>query len=69
LLFSFLTTDANAVVAPVHPKAMPVLLLDEAARETWLSGSIEAALALQRPARKDAVRIVATGQKEDGRNA
>jgi putative SOS response-associated peptidase YedK len=28
LLFSFLTTEPNAVVAPVHPKAMPVLLLD-----------------------------------------
>jgi putative SOS response-associated peptidase YedK len=25
-LFGFLTTDANAVVAPVHPKAMPVTL-------------------------------------------
>ena len=24
LLYAFLTTDANAVVAPVHPKAMPV---------------------------------------------
>jgi putative SOS response-associated peptidase YedK len=34
LLYSFLTTAPNSVVAPVHPKAMPVLLLDEAARET-----------------------------------
>ena len=25
-LFGFLTTDANAIVAPIHPKAMPVIL-------------------------------------------
>ena len=66
LLFSFLTTEPNKVVAPVHPKAMPVLLLNEAARETWLAGSAAAALALQRPAANGALRIVATGQKQDG---
>jgi putative SOS response-associated peptidase YedK len=65
LLFSFLTTAPNAVVAPVHPKAMPVLLLDEAARETWLTGTIEEALALQRPAPDGSIRIVATCRKED----
>ena len=65
LLFSFLTTEPNAVVAPVHPKAMPVLLLDEADRETWLTGSVDAALALQRPAADDVLRIVATGGKTD----
>ena len=69
LLFSFLATDANAAVAPIYPKAMPVFMLDEAARETWLSGSVDAALALQRSAPEDAVQIVATGQKEDGLNA
>ena len=26
-LFGFLTTEANAVVAPIHPKAMPVILM------------------------------------------
>ena len=46
LLFSFLTTEANADVAPIHRKAMPVLLLDELGRETWLKGSMEEALAL-----------------------
>jgi putative SOS response-associated peptidase YedK len=66
LLFAFLTTEPNAEVAPIHAKAMPVLLLDEAARETWLTGSLEAALALQRPAPDDALRIVATGSKKDG---
>jgi putative SOS response-associated peptidase YedK len=66
LLFSFLTTAPNAVVEPVHAKAMPVLLLTEDERETWLTGSLEDALALQRPAPDGAARIVATGQKQDG---
>jgi putative SOS response-associated peptidase YedK len=65
LLFSFLTTEANATVAPIHAKAMPVCLLTEADRETWLTGSIDAALALQRPAANDALRIVATESKTD----
>jgi len=65
LLFSFLTTHPNDVVKAIHPKAMPVLLLDELARETWLHGDVEAALALQRPAPEDALRIVARGEKQD----
>lgn len=31
-LYSFLTTEANGVVGPVHPKAMPMLLTTE---EEW----------------------------------
>jgi len=30
LLFSFLTTEANSVVAPIHERAIPVQLLDDA---------------------------------------
>jgi putative SOS response-associated peptidase YedK len=58
LLFSFLTTEPNQVVAPIHPKAMPVLLLDEAAVEQWLTGSSEEALALQKPAPDDAIELL-----------
>jgi len=65
-VFAFLTTESNTLVEPIHPKAMPVLLLTQADRETWLTGSIEDALALQRPASDDALRVVATGQKQDG---
>jgi putative SOS response-associated peptidase YedK len=65
LLFSFLTTSPNAEVAPIHPKAMPVLLLDEAAREMWLNGTMDQALALQRPTPDRTLKIVATGEKED----
>jgi putative SOS response-associated peptidase YedK len=65
LLFSFLTTHPNDVVKAIHPKAMPVLLPDELARETWMHGTAEEALALQRPAPDDALRIVAKGLKLD----
>jgi putative SOS response-associated peptidase YedK len=47
-LFSFLTTDANDVVQPIHPKAMPVILIDPAKQIEWLSGG-EESLQLQRP--------------------
>lgn len=66
LVFSFLTTDANATVAPIHPDAMPVLLIDKAERETWMNAPMGEALTLQRPAAKNAVRVVAKGAKQDG---
>lgn len=65
LLFAFLTTEPNAEVAPMHEKAMPVLLTDREARETWLNGSEEEALALQGPAPDDTLQIVATGSRQD----
>jgi putative SOS response-associated peptidase YedK len=47
-VFAFLTTDANPLVEPIHPKAMPVLL-DEEGEERWLSCSFEEAVALAKP--------------------
>jgi len=44
---------------------MLVMLLDYVAREPWLTESIDQALALQRSAAEDAVRIVASGKKEN----
>ena len=35
-LFGFLTTEANAIVAPVHAKAMPVILTTPAEVDRWL---------------------------------
>lgn len=46
--FGFLTTEPNGVVAPVHAKAMPVILTEPDEWETWLTSPPEEALKLQR---------------------
>ncbi len=33
-IFAFLTTEPNAVVVPIHPKAMPVILTEADEIET-----------------------------------
>jgi hypothetical protein len=40
-LYAFLTTQPNAVVAPVHSKAMPVLLTTADEQAAWLSAPLE----------------------------
>jgi hypothetical protein len=49
LLYSFLTLEANGMVGPIHPKAMPP----------------EEALKLQRPPPDEMLQIVAEGAKSD----
>jgi putative SOS response-associated peptidase YedK len=63
-LFGFLTTEPSEVVAPIHPKAMPVILTTKREIETWLTAPAEEALKLQRPF--DGLEIVARGVKKDG---
>jgi putative SOS response-associated peptidase YedK len=69
LVFCFLTTEASPDVAPIHPDATPVLLLDEDAGETWMKAPMEEALFLQRHPPAGALRIVAAGEKSDGANS
>ncbi len=64
-LFAFLTTESNDVVRPIHAKAMPVLLTTPEEWNIWLTGSVEDAIALQKPLANDALHIVATGAKSD----
>jgi putative SOS response-associated peptidase YedK len=65
-LFAFLTTEPNAEVGAVHPKAMPVILTTPEEIDTWLSASTEEALALQRPLPDGVLVVVARGEKQDG---
>ena len=60
-LFAFLTCDPNAVVAPIHPKAMPVILTQKAEMQTWLSAPWSEAGKLQRPLKDDLLEEVVEG--------
>ncbi|MBB3951705.1 SOS response-associated peptidase [Aureimonas jatrophae] len=63
--FGFLTTEANAVVGAVHPKAMPVILTGPDEFDLWLGSEWREAVRLQRPLPDEALREVARGARED----
>jgi len=64
LLFAVLATLPNDTVRPINPDTMPTILTEDD-WETWLSGDIDTALALIRPAPSEAVDLVATGEERD----
>jgi putative SOS response-associated peptidase YedK len=64
-LFGFLTTDANAEVGAVHPKAMPVILTRDEELDAWLEAPWPEAARLQRPLPDGSLRIVARGERKD----
>jgi len=64
-LFGLLTTDANAEVGAVLPKAMPVILTREEELEAWLLAPWPEAARLQRPLPDGALWVVARGDKKD----
>ena len=57
-LFGFLTCEPNAIVRPIHSKAMPVLLTCREEVETWLTAPVEEAIKLQRPLPDEELKIV-----------
>lgn len=64
-LYAFLTTEPNAEVGAVHPKAMPVILTTPEECEAWMTVPWEQASALQRPLPDGSLDIVARGAKKD----
>jgi putative SOS response-associated peptidase YedK len=62
-VFSFLTTDPAEVVKPIHDKATPLILSSPEEIETWLIGSAEEALALQKPAKPGVLVLLPLEQK------
>ena len=63
-VYSFLTTDPNAVVQPVHAKAMPVILTTPEQCDMWLDGDTATAIKLQAPAEADTLTVVARGKSK-----
>lgn len=57
-VFAFLTTEPNAKVGAVHPKAMPVILTKPDEIEVWMTEPWEAAKELQRPLPDGALEYV-----------
>ena len=54
--FAMVTCDPNPLVAPIHPKAM-ITILDPADVDTWLRGSYDDVVKLQRPFDPDRMTV------------
>jgi putative SOS response-associated peptidase YedK len=64
-LFGFLTTEPNAEVAAIHPKAMPVILANNDDIESWLAAPWPEAGRLQRKLPDGSLTVIGRGLAGD----
>ncbi|HVK80095.1 MAG TPA: SOS response-associated peptidase family protein [Verrucomicrobiae bacterium] len=63
LLYSFLTTEPNSIVRPVHAKAMPVILATSEAQHDWLNAPAEEVATIQSRALPDEALEILTDEE------